>query len=48
MIYQIMNSLGKSTGKQKILIPAFDLYSKEIGNGNGNKSVITFAYEIRT
>ena len=48
MIYQIMNSLGKSTRKQKILIPAFDLYSKEIGNGNGNKSVITFAYEIRT
>ena len=34
--------------KTKIVIPAFDLYSKEVGNGNGNERVTIFAYEIRT
>ena len=35
-------------GQQKIVIPAFDLYSKEVGDENGNERVTTFAYEIRT
>ena len=48
MVHQIKDSSGKLTGKQKIIIPAFDLYSKEVGDGNGNERVTTFAYEIRT
>ena len=47
MIHQIKDSSEK-TGQQKIVIPAFDLYSKEIGDGNGNERITTFAYEIRT
>ena len=39
-----MNRAEKHTDKQKIVIPAFDLYSKEIGDGNGNERVTTFAY----
>ena len=45
---QIKDNKGKPTGQQKIVIPAFDLYSKEVGNGNGNERVSTFTYEIRT
>ena len=48
MVHQIKYSSGKLTGTQKIIIPAFDLYSKEVGDGNGNGKVTTFAYEIRT
>jgi len=48
MIHQIKDSKGKLTGKQKIIIPAFNLYSKKVGDGNGNGRVKTFAYEIRT
>ena len=29
--------MGKTTGKQRIVIPTFDLYSKEIGDGNENE-----------
>ena len=48
MIHQIKDSSGNDTGQQKIVIPAFDLYSKETGDGNGNERITTFAYEIRT
>ena len=48
LIHQIKDSSGKNTGQQKIVIPVFDLYSKEIGDGNGNERVTTCAYEIRT
>ena len=48
MIHQIKDSTGKPTGKQILVIPAFDLYSKEGGDGIGNERVTTFAYEIRT
>ena len=48
MIHQIKDSKGKLTGKQKIVIPVFNLYSKKVGDGNGNGRVKTFAYEIRT
>ena len=47
MIHQIKDSSGKNTGRQKIVISAFDLYSKEIGDGNENERVTTYAYEIR-
>ena len=48
MIHQVKDSSGKETGQQKIVIPTFDLYSKEIGDGNGHECITTFAYEIRT
>ena len=48
LIHQIKDNKGNSTGQQKIVIPAFDLYSKEVGDGNGNERVTTFAYETRT
>ena len=48
MIHQKKDSSGKETGQQKIVIPTFDLYSKEIGDGNGNVRTTNFAYEIRT
>ena len=48
MIHQIKDSSGKETRQQKIVIPAFDLYSKEIGDGNGNERITTFVYKIRT
>ena len=48
LINQIKDNKGKPTGQQKIVIPAFDLCSKEVGDGNGNERVTTFAYEIRT
>ena len=48
MIHQIIDSAGKPTGKQKIVIPAPDLYCKEIVDSNGNERISTFSYEIRT
>ena len=48
MIHQVKDSSGKETGQQKIVIPTFDLYSKEIGDGNEQERITTFAYEIRT
>ena len=35
-------------GKQRIVLPAFDLHNKEVGHGNGMQRVTTIAYEIRT
>jgi len=48
LIHQVKDNKGNPTGQQKIILPAFDLYSKEVGDGNGNERVTTFAYEIRT
>ena len=48
LIHQIKDNKGKPTGQQKIVTPAFDLYSKEVGDENGNERVTTFTYEIRT
>ena len=48
LIHQIKDSSGNNTGQQKIVIPAYDLYGKEIGDGNGHNRVTTYAYEIRT
>ena len=38
MVHQIKDSARNCKGKQIIVIPAFDLYSKEVGDGNGNES----------
>ena len=46
MIHQIKDSADKPTDKKLNL--AFDLYSKEIDDGNRNERVTTFAYEIST
>ena len=48
MVHYIKDSAGKSTGKQRILIPTLNLYCDELGDGNENERVATFAYEIRT
>ena len=47
LIHQIKDNKGKPTGQQKIAIPPFDVYNKEVGDGNGNERVTTFANEIR-
>ena len=48
MIHEVKDKEGNPTGKQKIVIPAFDLYSKEVGEGQGYDRITTLAYEIRT
>ena len=48
LIHQVKDNKGNPTGQQKIILPAFDLYSKDVGDGNGNERVTTFAYGIRT
>ena len=48
MIRQIKDRVGKLTDKQKIIIYAFDIYNKKIGDGNGTERVTNFSYEIRT
>ena len=48
MLIDIEDSQGKPTGKQRILIPTFDLYSKNISDNTCRKFNTTFAYEILT
>ena len=48
MLIDMTDNEGKATGKQRIVIPSFDLYSKEIDDSIGNSRLTTFAYEIRT
>ena len=45
-IHQIKDSKGKTTGQQKIVIPAFDLHCKGLADGNGHEWVTAFNYEI--
>ena len=47
MIHQDLYTEGKPTGKVRILIPAFVLHNREVGDGNGKDRVTTFSYEIR-
>ena len=37
MFTYVNNNEGKPTGQQTIVIPTFDLYSKEVDDGTGNK-----------
>ena len=48
MIHNIEDKEGNPTGQQRIVIPGFDFYSKEVGTGSGQNRITTFAYEIRT
>ena len=48
MLVDIKDNEGNSTGKQRIMIPAFDIYCKEVGEGQGRNRVTTFEYKIRT
>ena len=48
MLIDITDKDGKPTGKQRILILLFDLYSKKVDDGTGIKRITIFAYEIRT
>ena len=43
MIHQIKDSSGRNTGQQKIVIPEFDFYIKEIDDSNGNERITTYA-----
>ena len=47
MIYQELDTKGHPTRTERIIIPAFNLHSCEVGNGNGKDWVTTFAYKIR-
>ena len=35
MIHKIEDKEGNPTGQQRIIIPGFDFYSKEVGSGSG-------------
>ena len=48
MIHEVKDKEGNTTGKQKIVIPAFDLYSKKVGERQGYDRITTLVYEIRT
>ena len=48
MLHEIKYTIDQPTGKQRIVIPVFDLYSKEAGTGSGPNRVTIFTYEIRT
>ena len=47
IIRQEINSKGQPSGKERIIIHALDLHSREVGDGNGKDRVTTFVYEIR-
>ena len=47
-MHPIKDKNGKPTGSERIVLPVFDLYSKDIGHGNGDQRISAFAYEIRT
>ena len=35
-------------GKERLILPVFDLYGKLIGDSNGDTRISLFSYEIRT
>ena len=47
MIYQELDTKGHPTRAERVIIPAFNLHSCEVGDGNGKDRVTTFAYKIR-
>ena len=48
LVKKVMEKDGSWKGKQRIVLPAFDLHNKEEGHGNGIQRVTTIVYEIRT
>ena len=47
-MHPIKDKNGKPTGSERIVLHVFDLYSKNIGHGNDDQHISTFAYEIKT
>ena len=47
-MHSITDKNGKPTESEHIVLPTFDLYSKNIGHGNGDQRISIFVYEIRT
>ena len=47
IMHPILDTKGKPAGSERILWPAFDLYSKNIGHGNSDQRISTFAYEFK-
>ena len=45
MIIEVTDKEGKSIGKQRIVIPTFDFYSKEVGDWTKTKRVTIFTYK---
>ena len=48
LMHPIRDKNRKPTGMEYIVLSAFDLYSKNIGLGNGDQRISIFVYEIRT
>ena len=48
IMHPILDTKGKSTESETIVLLAFDLYSKKIGHGNCDQRISIFAYEIKT
>lgn len=46
IMHPILDTTGKPTGSERIVLLAIDLYSKNIGHGNCDQCISTFAYEI--
>ena len=46
MIHTGKDLNGKET--DRIIIPAFNLYKKKVGDGNGRERITMHAYEFRT
>ena len=46
-LVDIKDNEGNPIGKQRIMIPAFDIYFKEVDESLGRNRVTTFTYEIR-
>ena len=47
MIHHDLDSKGTPIGKERIIIPTFDLYSREVDDSNGKDRLVTFVYEIK-
>ena len=48
MIHKERDTSRNKTGKERIIIPVFELYEKEIGDCNRRERITTHIYEIRT
>ena len=48
MLIDVTDNEESQIGKQRLIIPVFDFYSNNVGDGTENKHITTFAYEVRT
>ena len=48
IMHPILEKNGKPIGSERIVLPAFDFYSENIGHENGDQRISTFVYEINT